>query len=104
MAFSLTLLEQMCTRDVLPLIPAQGSVGASGHLAPLAHMTAAMIGVGDAFYRGEKMPSAQALQRAGLAPITLAPKEGLALLNGTQFSTAHALFAILAVERLFQAA
>lgn len=101
---TLALLERMCESDVLPLIPAQGSVGASGDLAPLAHMAAAMIGVGDAFHRGEKMPAAQALQRAGLAPITLAPKEGLALLNGTQFSTAQALFALNTSEQLFQSA
>ena len=101
---TLTLLEQMCARDVVPLVPAQGSVGASGDLAPLAHMTATMIGVGDAFYRGEKMPAADALQKAQLEPLTLAPKEGLALLNGTQFSTAHALSALFAVERIFRTA
>jgi histidine ammonia-lyase len=101
---TLTLMEQMCERGVIPLMPAQGSVGASGDLAPLAHMAATMIGVGDAFYRGEKMPAAQALERAKLAPITLAPKEGLALLNGTQFSTAHSLFALFAAERVFRSA
>jgi histidine ammonia-lyase len=97
-------MEQMCERGVIPLVPAQGSVGASGDLAPLAHMAATMIGVGDAFYRGEKMPAAQALERAKLAPITLAPKEGLALLNGTQFSTAHSLFTLFAAERVFRSA
>jgi histidine ammonia-lyase len=101
---TLALLEEMCGREVIPLVPAQGSVGASGDLAPLAHMTAAMIGVGDAFYRGERMPAAQALKRAGLAPVELAPKEGLALLNGTQFSTAHALSALFTVERVFRTA
>ena len=101
---TLLLLEQMCEREVIPLVPAQGSVGASGDLAPLAHMAATMIGVGDAYYRGEKMPAARALERAQLEPIILAPKEGLALLNGTQFSTAHALSALFATERVFRTA
>src|SRR4029079_12030822 len=63
-----------------------------------------MIGVGEAFYHGEKMPAAQALQQAGLNPLVLGPKEGLALLNGTQFSTAHALSALFAAERVFRTA
>jgi histidine ammonia-lyase len=100
----LTLLAAMIARDVIPLVPSQGSVGASGDLAPLAHMTAAMIGVGEAFHQGERMPAAAALARAELAPTTLAPKEGLALLNGTQFSTAHAMMALFAAERVFQSA
>ena len=98
----LALLAGMIARDVLPIVPSQGSVGASGDLAPLAHMAAAMIGEGEAFYRGERMPAAAALARAELAPTTLAPKEGLALVNGTQFSTAHALMALFAAERTFQ--
>jgi histidine ammonia-lyase len=100
----LNLLAAMLARDVIPLVPGQGSVGASGDLAPLAHMAAAMIGVGEAYYQGERMPAATALKRAGLAPVTLGPKEGLALLNGTQFSTAHALLALFAAERVFQSA
>ncbi|MBV9237969.1 MAG: histidine ammonia-lyase [Xanthobacteraceae bacterium] len=100
----LKLLAAMLARDVIPLVPSQGSVGASGDLAPLAHMAAAMIGVGDVYHQGERMPAAAALARAGLAPVTLGPKEGLALLNGTQFSTAHALLALLAIERVFQGA
>jgi histidine ammonia-lyase len=100
----LTLLAAMVDRDVIPLVPSQGSVGASGDLAPLAHMAAAMIGVGEAFHHGERMPAAAALAAAELAPTTLAPKEGLALLNGTQFSTAHALMALFAAERVFQTA
>ena len=100
----LKLLAAMLTRDVIPLVPSQGSVGASGDLAPLAHMAATMIGVGDAYHQGERMPAAAALKRAGLAPVTLGPKEGLALLNGTQFSTAHALLALFAAERVFQSA
>jgi histidine ammonia-lyase len=100
----LTLLAAMIARDVLPMVPSQGSVGASGDLAPLAHMAAAMIGEGEAFHRGERMPASAALARAELAPTTLAPKEGLALLNGTQFSTAHALMGLFAAERVFQSA
>lgn len=85
------LIEAMLAADVLPVIPAQGSVGASGDLAPLAHMAAAMIGAGEAVYRGTRMAAEEALTKAGLAPIVLGPKEGLALINGTQFSTACAL-------------
>ncbi len=101
---TLALLEAMLARDLLPLVPAQGSVGASGDLAPLAHMAATMIGVGEAFLVGERMPASDALARAGLAPVELAAKEGLALLNGTQFSTACALSGLFAIEDLFQAA
>lgn len=85
------LIEQMLARGVLPVIPDQGSVGASGDLAPLAHMAATMIGEGEACFDGTVMPSAEALAQAGLAPIVLGAKEGLALINGTQFSTACAL-------------
>src|SRR5208337_5238057 len=88
---TLALLEAMLARGVTPVVPAQGSVGASGDLAPLAHMTAAMIGVGEARFEGEVLPAAAALERAALGPCELGPKEGLAFLNGTQFSTAHAL-------------
>jgi histidine ammonia-lyase len=85
------LLEQMLERGVTPLVPIQGSVGASGDLAPLAHMTAVIIGEGEAEFQGRILPGAQALAAAGLAPIPLGPKEGLAFINGTQFSTAYAL-------------
>ncbi len=84
-------IENMLEHNVIPVIPVQGSVGASGDLAPLAHMAAAMIGAGKAFFNGAQMPAAEALQKAGLTPITLGPKEGLGLINGTQFSTALAL-------------
>jgi histidine ammonia-lyase len=87
----IALIEDMRLHGVVPVVPAQGSVGASGDLAPLAHMTAAMIGEGEAWYRGERMPGGEALQRAGLTPVVLGPKEGLALINGTQFTTAYAL-------------
>jgi histidine ammonia-lyase len=98
------LLEAMLARDVIPVVPSQGSVGASGDLAPLAHMAAAMLGVGEIELAGERMPAEAALARAGLAPVVLGAKEGLALLNGTQFSTAEALVDLFAIEGVFQAA
>ncbi|HEX8281530.1 MAG TPA: aromatic amino acid lyase, partial [Chthoniobacterales bacterium] len=78
------LLIAALNRGVYPMIPEKGSVGASGDLAPLAHLSLMLVGEGEAFHRGERMPSAAALERAGLAPVTLEAKEGLALLNGTQ--------------------
>ena len=101
---TLAMLEAMLARAVIPVIPSQGSVGASGDLAPLAHMTAAMLGIGEAELSGERMPAAAALERAGLEPLSLGPKEGLALLNGTQFSLAEALAGLFAIERVFHAA
>ena len=98
-----TLLA-MLERNVLPRIPAQGSVGASGDLAPLAHLSAALIGEGVVTVAGEEMPAAEGLVRAGLAPLALEAKEGLALLNGTQVSTALALIGLFAVEDAFAAA
>jgi len=89
---------------IVPAIPAKGSVGASGDLAPLAHLTAALIGEGEAMLGGETMPAAAALARAGLAPVVLDAKEGLALLNGTQVSTALALEALFRAEDAFAAA
>ena len=85
------LIEAMLARGVTPVIPAQGSVGASGDLAPLAHMAAVLMGEGEAEHGGRVVPGARALRSAGLAPVVLGPKEGLALINGTQFSTAFAL-------------
>ncbi len=85
------LLQEMLARNVTPVVPAQGSVGASGDLAPLAHMTAVLIGEGFATCDNHTLPGAEALARAGLSPIQLGPKEGLACINGTQFSTAFAL-------------
>jgi histidine ammonia-lyase len=84
-------IEAMLAKGVTPVIPSQGSVGASGDLAPLAHMTAVMIGEGEAWFGGQRMPGREALQSAALEPVVLGPKEGLALINGTQFSTACAL-------------
>ena len=90
------MLEAMLARGVTPVVPLQGSVGASGDLAPLAHMAAVMIGEGQAVVDGTPFPGAEALARAGLTPLTLGPKEGLALINGTQFSTACALAGLFA--------
>ena len=101
---TLAMLEAMLERDIVPVIPSQGSVGTSGDLAPLAHLAAVMLGIGEARVAGETMPADAALDRAGLVPIVLGPKEGLALLNGTQFSTAEALASLFAIERVFQAA
>ncbi|WP_111734782.1 histidine ammonia-lyase [Roseovarius amoyensis] len=85
------LIEEMLARGVIPVVPEQGSVGASGDLAPLAHLAAVMIGAGEAMIGGQRMDGAAALAQAGLEPVVLGPKEGLALINGTQFSTALAL-------------
>lgn len=101
---TIALLEAMLTKGLTPVVPAQGSVGASGDLAPLAHMAATMIGVGEIFVAGARRPAQEALAEAGLAPLTLGPKEGLALLNGTQFSTANALAGLFEAELLFQTA
>ena len=98
------LLENMLARGVTPVIPAQGSVGASGDLAPLAHMAAVMIGAGEAEFEGGVLPGGQALSMAGLTPIALGPKEGLALINGTQFSTAFALAGLFSAWRGAQSA
>lgn len=98
------LLEAMLVQGLTPVVPCQGSVGASGDLAPLSHMAATMIGVGEIFVGGARVPAAEALSAAGLSPLTLGPKEGLALLNGTQFSTANALAGLFEAERLFQTA
>ena len=101
---TIELLEAMLLEGVTPIVPAQGSVGASGDLAPLAHMAATMIGDGEALYQGMRMPSATALHRAGLAPVVLGPKEGLGLINGTQYSTAHALEGYFLAMRNIEAA
>ena len=101
---TVALLEAMLTRGLTPVIPAQGSVGASGDLAPLSHMAVTMIGMGEISVGDERLPAADALARAGLTPIELAAKEGLALLNGTQFSAANALAGLFESELLFQSA
>ncbi len=100
----IALLEAMLERGVLPVVPVQGSVGASGDLAPLAHMAACMIGAGSAEVAGRVMPAAEALASVGLAPVVLGAKEGLALINGTQFSTAWALAGLFGAWRAAQTA
>ena len=101
---TIALLGDCLDRGLIPLIPGQGSVGASGDLAPLAHLAAALIGEGSFLVDGQPVPAAEALQKAGLSPAVLGPKEGLALLNGTQVSTALALTGLFAAETAFQAA
>lgn len=100
----LDALLALYNAGVLPVIPAKGSVGASGDLAPLAHLSAVLLGVGEVFIRGERAAATDGLRAAGLAPMQLAPKEGLALLNGTQVSTALALVHLFAIEELLQSA
>ena len=98
------LIEAMLEKGVTPLIPEKGSVGASGDLAPLAHMAAVMMGEGEAFFEGERLRGKDALARAGLTPVVLAAKEGLALINGTQTSTALALAGLFRAHRAAQTA
>jgi len=88
---TIALIEGMLAKGVVPVVPDQGSVGASGDLAPLAHMAAVMIGAGEAVFEGVRLTGGEALKRAGLVSVVLGPKEGLALINGTQFSTACSL-------------
>jgi len=93
-------LVEMIGRGVHPLIPAQGSLGASGDLAPLAHLALVVIGEGEAIYQGTQMPGDAAMIRAGVPPLVLGPKEGLALIKGTQLMTALGVLFLLAAERL----
>src|SRR3989442_3108304 len=97
-------LIAMLERGVTPVIPEKGSVGASGDLAPLAHLALTVIGEGEAFYRGERMPSAEALRLAEIEPVQLEAKEGLALLNGTQGMTAVGALALYRAEQLARVA
>ena len=100
----LDALTAMITRNVCPRIPAQGSVGASGDLAPLAHLALVLIGEGEARYEGALLPGAEALAAAGLAPVELAAKEGLSLINGTQLMTAIGALALRDAAALCTAA
>jgi histidine ammonia-lyase len=100
----LEALLGLLEHEVYPLIPAQGSVGASGDLAPLAHLSIALLGLGSVRVRGKVMPALEGLELAGLKPVTLRAKEGLALINGTQVSTALALAGLFGSEDLFAAA
>jgi histidine ammonia-lyase len=101
------LVEQcraLLERDVVPVVPAQGSVGSSGDLAPLAHMALVLVGEGDATVAGERLPGGEALRRVGLEPIELEAKEGLALINGTHLMAAAGTLALREAERVLQAA
>jgi len=97
-------LLALVAANALPVIPSQGSVGASGDLAPLAHMSAALLGEGDIILGGERLHASEALKYLGLEPVALGPKEGLALINGTQISTAIALDLLFTAERVFASA
>jgi histidine ammonia-lyase len=98
------LLLGALRHDVLPRVPSRGSVGASGDLAPLAHLALPLVGEGEAWYEGELLSGGDALARAGLDPVRLAPKEGLSLINGTQFMTAMAALGIVRALRCCRAA
>ncbi|HEY0281985.1 MAG TPA: histidine ammonia-lyase [Rhizomicrobium sp.] len=97
------MLARLAEAEIIPCIPSKGSVGASGDLAPLAHLAAALLGIGEVRMDGAAVPAATALERAGLKPLVLGPKEGLALLNGTQVSTALALAGLFETEKVFAA-
>jgi histidine ammonia-lyase len=97
-------LLDMINKGIHPLIPSQGSVGASGDLAPLSHLSLVMVGEGEALYRGKAMSGSQALQKAGLKPLKLKAKEGLSLINGCQITASIGSLALLQAERLCQMA
>jgi histidine ammonia-lyase len=101
---TVSMLCRMVETGIYPCIPSKGSVGASGDLAPLAHLAAVLLGIGEARVNGNVLPARTALEWAGLEPIVLGPKEGLALLNGTQVSTALALAGLFEIEKVFAAA
>jgi histidine ammonia-lyase len=90
--------------DCIPIVPEKGSVGASGDLAPLSHLFLPLIGLGEVWFRGERMPASQALQLAGMDPVRLGPKEGLALINGTQFILSYAVKAVQRLQNCLDAA
>jgi len=103
----LEVIELLCelnNRGIVPVVPEKGSVGASGDLAPLAHLSLTLIGEGEAFYKGERLPSSNALKKAGLRPVVLEAKEGLALLNGTQAMHAVGGLALFRAKRLARVA
>ena len=103
-ASTLLALAELLNRDVIPVIPEKGSVGASGDLAPLSHLANVLLGEGEAFYKNERLPGAEALKRAGLTPVRLSFKEGLALNNGTTQMLATASLALDQLERLLETA
>src|SRR5512133_3045281 len=98
------LLLECLSRGIVPRVPSRGSVGASGDLAPLAHLALPLIGEGDAWYEGDLMSGADALAATGLEPTRLAAKEGLSLINGTQFMAAYGALGVVRAHRLAQAA
>lgn len=98
------LLIEMLNRDMLPVVYQQGSLGASGDLAPLAHLCLPLIGMGDVMWKGERMSAAKAFGNAGLKPVSLRSKEGLALLNGTQFMSAYGVYCLIQAQRIIDAA
>ncbi len=100
----LRLLVDLLNAGVTPVVPMRGSVGASGDLAPLAHLSLVLLGEGEAWYAGERLPGGEALRRAGLAPIVLGAKEGLALINGTHVMEACGVLAVCGAWRLLRAA
>jgi histidine ammonia-lyase len=97
-------LVEMINKGVHPLIPEQGGVGASGDLAPLAHLSSVLLGEGEAIYQGRRMSGKKAMEKAGIPLVTLKAKEGLSLINGTQVMTAVELLALLRAERLCKVA
>jgi histidine ammonia-lyase len=101
---TVTLLIECLNRGVLPVVPSRGSVGASGDLAPLAHLALPLVGEGEAWFGGERLAGAEALSRAGLEPIRLGAKEGLSLVNGTQFMAAFGALGLVRARRLAKAA
>jgi histidine ammonia-lyase len=101
---TLQALAAMLNAGIVPVVPKLGSVGASGDLAPLSHLAIVLLGGGEAFYQGERLPGAEALRRAGLAPVTLSHKEGLALNNGTAQMLATGVLAIARLEELLETA
>jgi histidine ammonia-lyase len=101
---TVAMLARLVESEIYPVIPSKGSVGASGDLAPLAHLAGVLLGIGSARVEGRQVPATVALHHAGLKPIVLGPKEGLALLNGTQISTALALSGLFESEKVFAAA
>lgn len=98
------LILALIRYDILPVIPCQGSVGASGDLAPLAHLAEVLLGEGEVYYEGQRQPSSHVFEKFGLVPIKLGPKEGLSLINGTHFMSALAAFAVVQAKRLAVAA
>lgn len=94
----------MTDQDIIPVVPEQGSVGASGDLAPLSHLFLPLIGLGQVYYKGDIVPAKEVLQARGMPPLQLAPKEGLALINGTQFIAAHAVHGLYRMHNILEAA